>query len=163
MSSDPLSSLSSVLDRIDAQKKPRLGPATALTQPLAIPLATINTVTSTTNATKSTSENAKVIDASNPADVWYEFLDASSGKRYYHNYLSQQTSWEKPKSFVAYVVPPPATHALPSSIPLTSALASGADYRAVGYFNQNNGKYTGNTSYWDQVSLNKPTLPINVC
>lgn len=87
------------------------------------------------------------------APVWYEFIDASSGSSYYHNYITNETSWDKPDNFVPYTPPavvPLATSSLPYyPIP---AETSYTDYSAVAYFNQNDGRFGGvGHSHWEQV------------
>ncbi len=103
------------------------------------------------NGSEST-EIGKSVTASQ-APVWYEFIDASSGSSYYHNYITNETSWDKPDNFVPYTPPavvPLATSALPYyPIP---AEASYTDYSAVAYFNQNDGRFGGvGHSHWEQV------------
>lgn len=153
MSLDPLLNLSSVLDRIDSQKKPKLGQASALAQPLAVSSSYAPVSNSKTDNKDAKSDSKELsVDTAKQTDVWYEFIDPSSGKSYYHNYVSQQTSWEKPETFIPFAAPPPAAAVLTNSIPLANSTSSAADYRVVGFFNQNNGRFTGNQSYWDQVS-----------
>jgi hypothetical protein len=97
-------------------------------------------------------------------DIWHEFIDPSSGKSYYHNYTTGQTSWDKPAHFIPFVAPiAPAAFPLAAAAgaaiaggmtPSSSSLAttgSYQDYRSVAYFNSNNGRYTGNTNYWEKV------------
>jgi hypothetical protein len=113
---------------------------------------------------------------------WYEFLDTSSNKYYYHNYATGETSWEKPistsSSKIIQIVPyhqvsqsDSATYGQSSdslsntyaalSSTVTSVLPQSllttpgqGDYTATAYFNQSSGRFggTGN-NYWEEVSF----------
>ena len=165
MSVDPLLSLSSVLDRIDSNKKPRVGlvgshvalAGSSSSSGRTGSGAPVNATTTTPSSSGSgsgggTTKPASESDSQTANDVWYEFLDPGSGKCYYHHYGKNETSWEKPASFIPYVPPvPPVTPTVSHSttLPIT---ATNAEYRAVGYFNQNNGRFSGTSTYWEQVS-----------
>jgi hypothetical protein len=62
--------------------------------------------------------------------LWYEYLDPGTGKPYYHNVTTNQTSWEKP------------THFIPAATAASTSTASAGSYRSVGYFSSQNGRYT---------------------
>jgi hypothetical protein len=112
---------------------------------------------------------------------WYEFLDTSSNKYYYHNYATGETNWEKPistsSSKIIQIVPyqvsqsESATYGQSSdslsntyaalSSTVTSVLPQSllttpgqGDYTATAYFNQSSGRFggTGN-NYWEEVSF----------
>ncbi len=100
-------------------------------------------------AEKDGSEKEEEVDpllGAKPEEIWHEFLDVTSGKRYYHNYHTSQTAWDPPKYFIPY-------NPAPIPAPLLSAVATPAyqDYRSVGYFNNTNGRYSGNTTYWEKT------------
>jgi hypothetical protein len=69
---------------------------------------------------------------------WYEFKDVTSGKSYYHNYVTNTTQWVKPDA--NDIVPPPA--------PLTRPVEDVPVERA--YFSKGSGHFshTGSQSYW---------------
>lgn len=128
-----VSALCSLLDRIDSKKVPRTNNAgdVALSRTAAA-LAT---------------KPAQINLAAQPIVLWHEFIDASSGKSYYHNYETKETTWEKPTTFIPAI--PVATVA---SIPVTSHVeiarssSTADDYRATGFFNAKDGRYTGQSS-----------------
>jgi hypothetical protein len=86
---------------------------------------------------------------------WYEFVDDTSGKSYYHNYTTNETSWETPESFVPFSRSYPTTS---SSMYMGSGLAStSTDYSTTAYFNSQDGRFGGvGNNHWEQVS----SLPV---
>lgn len=127
-----VAALSSVLDRIDASNT---------TQPQQQPVRPVTTAPSssvvierTTLATVRRPADSAVI-ANHPAaavDVWLEYFDPASKKNYYHNPLTKETTWDKPKVFV----PAPAAQTPPLR------LSSGDEYRYAGAFNTQSGRFT---------------------
>jgi hypothetical protein len=135
--SSNIDQLASILDRIDSSKQPKLHS------------------TDTPNTT--TSSSATIVQVIK-AEEWFEYLDPTSGKYYYHNYKTNETKWDKPDSFVPYSVP-----STTSDIGSSSGLAgyslpsttTSADYTVKAYFNQQDGRFgaTGVSNYWEQVSM----------
>lgn len=121
-----VAALSSVLDRIDACNT---------AQPLQQPVRAITTTPSSSMTLEKATSTASVVRASDPAaaaDVWLEYFDAASQKNYYHNPLTKETTWDKPKVFVP--VPAMQTPSL--------RLSSGDEYRYAGAFNTQSGRFT---------------------
>lgn len=147
--------LSSVLNRIDKVKG--VVPTVALTAAgsglqTGKPIPTTAVAAVVEKSTDSTLEEGK--DTPNELDadqkqaqvlhkaledaVWYEFIDPTTSKAYYHCYATSETTWIKPSSFIAhnaYLGP--------------SAGAADVSYKA--YFNNANGRFSGQ-NYWEEVS-----------
>lgn len=77
-------------------------------------------------------------------DIWYEFIEPSSGKSYYHNYVTNETSWEKPTSFIPYTKPIQPNEGLSAT-----SLDKDNNYSFVASFGKNSGRFSGASSYWE--------------
>jgi len=89
---------------------------------------------------------------------WFEYYDSGSGKYYYHDRISNNTTWDKPADFEKYFSHnrlTPITTNNSSSLSSSSIVSTNmnVDYRVVGTFNKVTGRFTnaGPESYWDQV------------
>jgi hypothetical protein len=99
---------------------------------------------------------------------WFEYYDSASGKHYYHDRISNTTTWDKPADFEKYFTHNRFTsitiHNTPfssssslssssSSLPSSANQNVDVDYRVVGTFNKITGRFTnaGPESYWDKV------------
>lgn len=138
---DSLHSLSAVLSRIDAHKSRRQeGPSPAAG---GTGLSSSSAAVTLPSSQTASSASASAADAAPTASpVWYEFIDPASGKSYFHNYSTAETTWTAPASFV------PASTSLPG--------APAVDYSAKGYFNRNNGRFTSSqsaTEHWDNIGI----------
>jgi hypothetical protein len=103
----------------------------------------------TTNKESAKQEKAEIsTKKALESTVWYEYLDPASGKPYYHNYHTSETSWTAPSSFIPHSV---STAAASSSAATNSSAASDVVFR--GYFNAQNGRFTGSSSYWEQQGV----------
>lgn len=74
--------------------------------------------------------------------VWYEFFDQKSQKSYYHNYVTNQTQWDKPDTDRAEIIPPVSLTDTSSDIPVERAFFS----KASGRFS-----HAGSQSYWQKM------------
>ena len=167
---DSVSFLNSLLDKIDSSSNKDGG------------LSLHHTASATTSAThKSIAIKDHIMNKDNNSNVnmsnvkdnntlhsaiphrsdWFEYYDSASGKHYYHDRISNTTTWDKPEDFEKYFIHnrfTPITTNNTSS--LTSSSSSSAnktvevDYRVVGTFNKATGRFTnaGPESYWDKVS-----------
>jgi hypothetical protein len=116
----PVAALASVLDRIESVKR-------------------VKTEHEGAGTIKEDSTASLLLPSAVPE--WYEFIDPASGKSYYHNYKTQETSWEKPVSFVPYVVPATTVNAYDAG-----------NYTTTAFFNAQDGRFGGvGTSHWEQV------------
>lgn len=86
--------------------------------------------------------------------IWYEIHDATSGQNYYYNYITQETTWDKPSSFVPYAPPPvaPAPIAAASAQYPLAAPTEYSNYSSVAFFNRSDGRFGGvGMNHWEQV------------
>lgn len=121
--------------------------------------------TSLESSAKEKSE--KICETPIPAEVtnqvWYEFIDPSSSKPYYHNYITKETTWTAPTVFIPHnvVMPKVNTQQTPNYIDPRVSLQNfnhtgtgniADELKAIAYFNSKDGRYTGSSSHWDAVS-----------
>lgn len=102
---------------------------------------------------------------------WFEYYDSASGMHYYHDRVSNTTTWDKPADFEKYFTHNRFTPITFNNTSLSSSSSSSTttsssssanknvevDYRVVGSFNKVTGRFTnaGPESYWDKV------IPLN--
>ncbi len=91
---------------------------------------------------------------------WASFVDATSGKTYYHDYSTNTTQWDKPEGFVelapAYNITSTISAAEANKQMLAAAQdALNRDYAATASFNRQKGHFAnmGSDSYWETVRI----------
>ena len=99
---------------------------------------------------------------------WFEYYDSASGKHYYHDRISNTTTWDKPTDFEKYFThnrfnpitinntPLSSSSSLSSSsLPSSAHKNVDVDYLVIGTFNKITGRFTnaGPESYWEKVVI----------
>eukprot|EP01031_Cornospumella_fuschlensis_P033353 gene33353-40344_t len=149
--SSSIDALSSILNRIDAHKHkiPKLSQINPVLASSALP----KPASSSSTATKPTEAGGKADDsaASVPPveellrkNVWYEYIDVTSKKPYYHCPETNETTWTAPESYIPH-----------SSFPRQQQQAAQLDaeegtYRA--FFNPKHGRLSMQ-SHWEQRGI----------
>jgi hypothetical protein len=132
-----LLSLSSVLNKID-QLKPYITPSSSSSNKF-----NLDAVKEEKHPTdiRARLDGAPRVDEALESSIWYEFIDPTTSKPYYHCYTTNKTTWEKPSSFIAH------NAYLGHSV---DAQGSQNGYSFTGCFNKKDGRFSAQ-SYWDKV------------
>ncbi|RYG95278.1 hypothetical protein EON65_56225 [archaeon] len=156
-----IDALSSILNRIDAQKHkiPKLSQINPALASYTLPPSsgTLNASHTSSSSSSSRAETkpsghavskdsvsgtavseAPLVEEILRKSVWHEFFDPSSLKTYYHCYETSETTWTKPDAYI------PCSNTQPSA----SHPPEDGTYRA--FFNSKQGRLSMQ-SHWEQV------------
>lgn len=78
---------------------------------------------------------------------WKKYYDNCSGKFYYHNHVTNITTWDKPDSFED-----PITSIFSCDLNMSQNNLQ-EDYKAIAYFNKGAGHMSTDSTYWEKVIL----------